>query len=97
MIIVGMDTSSVNATVAVMNENKLIGEYLISNDRTHSQIIMPLLEDLLKKCGVRISDADVFATAIGPGSFTGVPTYSLLQILQASRLLQITVHLYQAI
>ena len=72
MIIVGMDTSSVNATVAVMNENKLIGEYLISNDRTHSQIIMPLLEDLLKKCGVRISDADVFAAAIGPGSFTGV-------------------------
>ena len=72
MIIVGMDTSSVNATVAVMNDKKLIGEYLISNDRTHSQIIMPLLEDLLKKCGLRINDADVFATAIGPGSFTGV-------------------------
>ena len=72
MIIVGMDTSSVNATVAVMNENKLIGEYIISNDRTHSQIIMPLLDDLLRKCGVKISDVDVFATAIGPGSFTGV-------------------------
>lgn len=72
MIIVGMDTSSVNATVAVMSDKKLIGEYLVSNDRTHSQIIMPLLEDLLKKCGLKISDADVFATAIGPGSFTGV-------------------------
>ncbi len=72
MIIVGMDTSSVNAAVAVMNDKKLVGEYLISNDRTHSQIIMPLLEDLLKKCSVKIWDVDVFATAIGPGSFTGV-------------------------
>ena len=72
MIVVGMDTSSVNATVAVMNDKKLIGEYLISNDRTHSQIIMPLLEDLLKKCGVKIGDVDVFAVAKGPGSFTGV-------------------------
>jgi tRNA threonylcarbamoyladenosine biosynthesis protein TsaB len=54
MIILGMDTSSVNATVAVMNDNKLVAEYLISNDRTHSVIIMPLLEDMLKKC------ADIF-------------------------------------
>ena len=33
---------------------------------------MPLLEDLLKKCGVKIGDVDVFAVAKGPGSFTGV-------------------------
>ena len=72
MLIVAMDTSSVNATVAVMNDKKLIGEYIISNDRTHSQIIMPLLEDLLKKCGVKVEDADVFAVAKGPGSFTGL-------------------------
>lgn len=72
MIILGMDTSSVNATVAVMNDNKLIAEYLISNDRTHSVIIMPLLEDMLKKCALKLSDIDVFAVAVGPGSFTGL-------------------------
>ena len=72
MIILGMDTSSVNATVAVLNDNKLVAEYLISNDRTHSVIIMPLLEDMLKKCGVKLSDVDVFAVVTGPGSFTGL-------------------------
>ena len=72
MIILGMDTSSVNATVALLNDRKLIGEYIISNDRTHSQIIMPLLDDLLSKTGINISDVDVFATCIGPGSFTGL-------------------------
>ena len=72
MIILGMDTSSVNATVAVMNDKKLIGEFIISNDRTHSQIIMPLLDDLLKKCGIDVSDIDVFSVSVGPGSFTGL-------------------------
>ena len=72
MIILGMDTSSEIATVALLNEKKLIGEYIISNDRTHSQIIMPLLDDLLSKAGIKISDIDVFATCTGPGSFTGL-------------------------
>ncbi len=72
MIILGMDTSSEIATVALLNEHKLIGEYIISNDRTHSQIIMPLLDDLLSKAGIKMSDIDVFATCIGPGSFTGL-------------------------
>lgn len=72
MIILGMDTSSVNATVAVMNDKKLVAEYIISNDRTHSVIIMPLLEDMLKKSGLTLNDVDVFASAIGPGSFTGL-------------------------
>lgn len=72
MIILGMDTSSVNATVAVMNDKKLVAEYIISNDRTHSVIIMPLLEDMLKKSGLSLDDVDVFAVATGPGSFTGL-------------------------
>ncbi len=72
MIIFGMDTSSVNATVAVMNDKKLIGEFVVSNDKTHSQIIMPLAEDLLKKCGLDIGDVDVFSVCTGPGSFTGL-------------------------
>ena len=72
MIILGMDTCSANAAVAVMNDKKLIGEFVISNDRTHSQVIMPLVDDMLKKCGLDISDIDVFAVSVGPGSFTGL-------------------------
>ena len=72
MIILGMDTCSANAAVAVMNDKKLIGEFVISNDRTHSQVIMPLVDDMLKKCGLDISDIAVFAVSVGPGSFTGL-------------------------
>ena len=72
MNILGMDTSSVNACVAVMNDEKILGEYTVSHDRTHSQIIMPMLDDMLKCCGLTIEDIDVFAVATGPGSFTGL-------------------------
>lgn len=72
MKILAMDTSSVNATVAVCDENRILGEYTVSNDRAHSQIIMPMLDELLRHCGMTIKDIDVFAVALGPGSFTGL-------------------------
>lgn len=72
MNILAIDTSSVNATAAIMNDERLIGEYLISNKKTHSQVIMPMICELLEKCSLTIDDIDVFATGIGPGSFTGL-------------------------
>lgn len=72
MKILAMDTSSVNATVAVSDENRILGEYTISNDRAHSQIIMPMLEDMLRLSSITVECIDVFAVAIGPGSFTGL-------------------------
>ncbi len=72
MNILAIDTSSLNATVAVLNDEKLLGEFIISNKNTHSQIIMPMLDEMLKFAGIDIDDIDVFATAIGPGSFTGL-------------------------
>lgn len=72
MKILAMDTSSVNATVAVCDENRILGEYTVSNEKAHSQIIMPMLESLLNHCSLTIKDIDVFAVALGPGSFTGL-------------------------
>ncbi len=72
MKILAMDTSSVNATVAVCDDNRILGEYTISGDRAHSQIIMPMLEDMLKRTSLDIKDIDVFVVALGPGSFTGL-------------------------
>ncbi len=72
MKILAMDTSSINATICILDENKIIGEYTVSNDRAHSQIIMPMLNDLLNNCSMTIKDIDVFAVVIGPGSFTGL-------------------------
>ncbi len=72
MIVLAMDTSSVNATVAVCNENKILGEYTISSERAHSQMIMPMLDNMLSSLSMSVKDVDVFAVCLGPGSFTGV-------------------------
>ena len=72
MIVFAMDTTSQNAAVALMNNEKLMGEYMISNLKTHSQLIMPMMSDLIKNTGLTVDDVDVFSVCTGPGSFTGV-------------------------
>lgn len=72
MKILALDTSSIVATIAVMDDDKLIGEYTINHKRTHSQKLMPMIEELLNSCEVKIQDIDVVAVAEGPGSFTGL-------------------------
>lgn len=72
MKILGIDTSTQVASVAVMDENVVIGEFTINTKKTHSQKIMPMVENLLFDLDMDISDLDRIAVANGPGSFTGV-------------------------
>lgn len=72
MKILAMDTATKSATVAVIEDGCLVGEFTLNSDRPHSQKIMPLTEDLLKEIGIKSEDIDVFAFAKGPGSFTGL-------------------------
>lgn len=72
MNILAIDTSSLNATCAVLADGVLTGEFSICNKKTHSQMLMPMLDDVLKKASLEIGDIDVFAPCIGPGSFTGL-------------------------
>jgi len=72
MKILGIDTSTQVASIAVMDENIVIGEFTINTKKTHSQKIMPMIENLLFNLEVDISEIDRIAVANGPGSFTGV-------------------------
>jgi len=72
MKILAIDTSSPVASAAVMVDSNLVGEYVISNGKTHSQIIIPLISDMLTKAGISVHEIDVFAVSLGPGSFTGL-------------------------
>lgn len=72
MNILAIDTSSTVASVAIVSEGKVLAEYNVCNGKTHSQIIMPMISDALDKAGLTMSDIDVFATSLGPGSFTGL-------------------------
>lgn len=72
MNIFAMDTSSLTATVAVLTEEKLLGEYSVSNKLTHSKTILPMTDELLKNLNMELNDIDVFSVCVGPGSFTGL-------------------------
>ena len=72
MNIFAMDTSTLTATVAVLSDEKLLGEFSVSNKLTHSVTIMPMTDSLLKSASLALNDIDVFAVSVGPGSFTGL-------------------------
>ena len=72
MKILAVDSSSVAATACIWEDDFLVGEYFLNTKLTHSQTIMEMVQSLCKESNTDISDIDVFASAIGPGSFTGL-------------------------
>lgn len=72
MKILSLDSSSVTASVAITENGKILSEKFINNGLTHSQTLMPLVEDALNDSCVSIKDIDLFTVTNGPGSFTGV-------------------------
>ena len=72
MLILAFETSAKAASVALLDEKKLLGESYQNTGLTHSQTLMVMAEDLLKQCGKTVSDVTAVAVAEGPGSFTGV-------------------------
>ena len=72
MNILAIDTSALTATAAILFDDTLLGEISTTTKLTHSQTIMPMIDELLKKVSLDISDIDLFACSQGPGSFTGL-------------------------
>lgn len=76
MLIAALDSTAVTASAAVaeINDGKLgkFSLFTVKNKLTHSEILLPLLENALKEYGADIKDIELFAVSAGPGSFTGV-------------------------
>ena len=72
MKILSIETSGEVCAVALLENQTLIKEEIIDDKNTHSVKLMPLLDKLLKETNTKISDIDLFACDIGPGSFTGI-------------------------
>lgn len=72
MTILGIEASGNVGSVAVIKDGVLIGEYTINNKKTHSQTLLPMIDELLKRADIKLSDIDAFAVSKGPGSFTGL-------------------------
>ena len=73
MLILGIDTSTKICTCSIFDsENGLIAETSLSVKKNHSNIVMPIIDNLFKISELNINNIDKIAVAIGPGSFTGV-------------------------
>lgn len=72
MNILAVDTSATSASVCIAQENKIIGEFSINTALTHSQTLIPMVEQLTKNTGISLDCIDAVAVNAGPGSFTGV-------------------------
>lgn len=70
--ILALDSTAEVSTVAVCNGERLLSEITINTGNTHSQTLLPSVEQALKMAGITVDDIDIFACSTGPGSFTGV-------------------------
>ncbi len=72
MRILAFESSAKSASVAVLEDGRLLGEYFQNSGQTHSRTLMQMAEDLLRNCDLTAASVDAAAVAAGPGSFTGV-------------------------
>lgn len=72
MKILAIDSSGLMATVALLEDDLLLAEYSIQHKKTHSQMLMPMLEDIRQRIDLDLEQIDALAITSGPGSFTGL-------------------------
>jgi tRNA threonylcarbamoyladenosine biosynthesis protein TsaB len=67
-----VDTSSKEIAIGVFSGSKTLSENYISVNKNYNAVLMPLIEDNIKKSRIKLEEIDVFAATLGPGSFTGI-------------------------
>lgn len=72
MLILGISTSSNIASVALSKDAECIKELNINNNKTHSETLLPLINELLSETNIKLQDINLIACDNGPGSFTGI-------------------------
>ncbi len=72
MKILGIESSALTASVAVLCDNKIIAEESVTSSLTHSETLLPMIDRALKNVSLDITDIDAIAVSNGPGSFTGL-------------------------
>jgi tRNA threonylcarbamoyladenosine biosynthesis protein TsaB len=72
MNILAVDTSTLVLSVAVLNEQKVLGEKITNLKKNHSVRLMPAIDELLHDLDLSLAEIDLFAVTAGPGSYTGV-------------------------
>ena len=72
MLILAFESSARAASVALVEDGRLLSQYSQCSGLTHSRTLLPMAEDMLKNAELSLDKVDLFAVAHGPGSFTGI-------------------------
>ena len=72
MKILALDSSGLVASVALVEDDNMLGEYTVNYKKTHSQTLLPMLDEVAKMIDLDLNSIDAIAVAAGPGSFTGL-------------------------
>ena len=72
MRILALDSSGLVATVAIVENDQTIAEYTVNYKKTHSQTLLPMLDEIVSMTEFDLDTIDAIAVAGGPGSFTGL-------------------------
>lgn len=72
MIVLGIESSTPIASVAVVSEDKVLGEITLNIGLTHAEQLLPLIDELLRQTKLTCAELGGIAIAGGPGSFTGL-------------------------
>lgn len=72
MRILALDSSGLVASVAIVEEEQTVAEYTVNYKKTHSQTLLPMLDEIVKMTDMDLQTIDAIAVSGGPGSFTGL-------------------------
>lgn len=72
MKILGIESASLTASAAIWEDDMLTAEYTVNHKKTHSQTLLPMIDEIVKMTETDLGTVDAIAVSGGPGSFTGL-------------------------
>jgi len=72
MLTLAFDTSSKTASVSLLRDNVVLYDTIINRGLNHSEVLLPAVNEAFRLADVKLSEVDLFACTLGPGSFTGL-------------------------
>ncbi len=72
MKVLAIDSSGMAVSAAVADDNNVIAEFTVNNRQTHSQTLLPMVDNVVQMSEIPLTDIDAIAVSSGPGSFTGL-------------------------
>ena len=72
MRLLAIESSAKTASAAIWDDGIVVAEYTTNHKMTHSQTLLPMIDEIVKRTGVNLADISAIAISKGPGSFTGL-------------------------